>query len=100
MSKVITKQIEGKRATHTIHIHDEELTDSLYNTIGETIDSTWTPESGAMLKTAGAATGWLTKKIKKHGWPDATTWHIYPNYCGLNRVPDYACYLIKERKVA
>lgn len=77
------RTIQGKRAVHTIEIHREVMTREIYNAIMTTGPKikTWMPENGHAhwhgFKTLGQSTAWLTKFLKKDGWPVATKWQIW-----------------------
>ena len=76
-------KVQGTQAEHRIQIFARPLAGPEYRTrkaAGEF--EHWTPESGAQLKTLGAATGWLKRLLKKVGWPCATEWEIYQTISG------------------
>ena len=71
-------KIQGTQAEHRVQIFERDISVKEHQdrmAAGEF--ERWAPESGAELKTLGAATGWLKKLLGKVGWPDATEWEIY-----------------------
>lgn len=75
--------VQGLAAIHSVEVMDAKMTDEVWSSERHQLQE-WQPESHTArsgdsgFEKLQHARAWLTRMLKKHGWPHATKWRIYP----------------------